>query len=38
VLSYNRDFVVVAGKDIPLTKYTFDSFEKLSETDESRPC
>lgn len=35
VLSSKRDFVVVAGKDLPLTKWTFDTFEKVAETEES---
>lgn len=35
VLSNRKDFVVVAGKDLPLTKWSYDSYDKEAESSES---
>lgn len=36
VLSNRKDFVVVAGKDLPLTKWSYDSYDKEAESLESK--
>lgn len=35
VLSNRKDFVVVGGKDLPLVKWSYDTYEKEAESVES---